>query len=95
MNRMSQFSRKPGTTEYVSYLKGEIDGLCRQVNDANQPVTDLRAELLSLRYGFVELEAAMLAEEIEWKYHPAFSVRVARFKSKIVKFFKPAKRKVA
>lgn len=93
MNRMIQFTRKPGTTEYVSYLKGQIDGLCKQVNDANQPVTDLRAELLSLRYGFVELEAALLAEEIEWKYHPAFSVRVKRFKAKVVKFFTPTKRK--
>jgi len=90
---MSQFTRTPQTVEYVSYLKGEVDGLCKQVNDVHQPVTDLRAELMSLRYGFVELEAAMLAEEIAWNVYPAFSVRVKRFKAKCKKFFTPTKRK--
>lgn len=95
MNRMIEFTRKPTTTQYAGYLKGMVDGFCRQVNDQEQPVTDLKAELLSLKYGLTELYAELLAEEIEWRYYPAFSVRVKRFKSKVVKFFKPSKRKVA
>jgi hypothetical protein len=95
MKRMTQFYRKPETVEYVSYLKGEVEGLCRQVNVEGQPVTDIKEELRSLRHGLIELQVAMLSEEKEWQYYPPLCVRVDRLRMKVVKFFNPLKRKAA